>query len=112
MTRLNSLADWENLIEKSKAEPVVIFKHSNTCPVSITALKRLLGAVHAGVLFKPVYLVVVQENREISDHIEQDLNIKHESPQVIIMSHGHGKYNASHGSINPEEVIRELENIS
>jgi len=109
MIRLNSLADWENLIEKSKDIPVVILKHSNACPVSASAFKRVSDAVQKGALLNPVYFVVIQEHRDISNQIEVDTDVKHESPQIIIIRSGHSVYHASHNAIDPEKIAAALE---
>jgi bacillithiol system protein YtxJ len=82
-------------------EVVVLFKHSATCSVS--------WAAHAHVKrFQernpdvPVYLVAVQKDRAASQQIAQRLNIRHESPQLIVLRRGAVASVASHGAINDE----------
>jgi len=52
--------------------------------------------------------VVVQENREISNQIEQDLGVKHESPQVIIIKDKKVVYHSSHDNIKIEDIKKSI----
>ena len=82
-------------------EVVVLFKHSATCSVSWAAhahVKRFQER-HPDV---PVYLVAVQKDRTASQQIAQRLNIRHESPQLIVLRRGVVASVASHGAITEE----------
>jgi len=60
----------------------IIFKHSNACPVSAKAKVEMDG------LKEEIVLVVVQEQRDLSNKIAEEFDIKHESPQVILVKDG------------------------
>ena len=81
---------FEELISLSKNGPVVIFKHSNTCPVSAMAYQEM--ARFDG----EVALVEVQKARRLSTEIENRTGVIHESPQVLILRNGKVVWNASH----------------
>ncbi|MGD1071547.1 MAG: bacillithiol system redox-active protein YtxJ [Bryobacteraceae bacterium] len=96
-----SLPEIANLLER---DLVVLFKHSSTCAVS--------WAAHANVKrFQdqnpqvPVYVVAVQKDRAASQQIAQRLNIRHESPQLIVLRRGVVASVASHGAIT-EDYLR------
>ena len=88
----------EILIERSQQQPVVIFKHSLTCPISASAFKQMTG--YQG----DVALVEVQRARSLSNEIEKRLGIRHESPQVIVLSNGQVVWDASHFKVTADAV--------
>jgi bacillithiol system protein YtxJ len=99
----------EALADRSKERPVVIFKHSLTCPISSAAYDQM--AEFDG----EVALVEVQRAREVSREIESRLGVAHESPQVIVLSNGKVAWNASHFKITADAVaaaVREAANGS
>lgn len=88
----------DNLLARSHDAPVVLFKHSETCPISAAAyrqMSRLAGEVS---------LVVVQRAREVSREVEKRTGVQHESPQTIILRHGQAVWSASHFSITADAV--------
>ncbi|MCA1626452.1 MAG: bacillithiol system redox-active protein YtxJ [Acidobacteria bacterium] len=84
----------EALIERSREAPVVLFKHSLTCPISAFAygeMSRLaLDVAEATVL------VVIQRARAVSNEIAARTGVRHESPQAIILRNGTAVWTASH----------------
>jgi bacillithiol system protein YtxJ len=97
---------FEELADRSKERPVVIFKHSLTCPISAAAYEQM--SEFAG----EVALVEVQRARELSAEIENRLGVNHESPQVIVLRNGQVVWDASHFKITADsvaEAVREAE---
>lgn len=89
-------------LEKVRAEALaVLFKHSNSCPVSWAA-EREVKRFQAAAPDVPVYTLVVQEDRPLSNRVAQEMQIRHESPQVIILRHGQPVAHASHEQISAE----------
>ena len=101
---LDTIEKLDELFEKSKETPVVIFKHSITCPIS-TDVSSEMSIVNAD-----VNLVIVQTSRQISNEIEQRTNIRHESPQAIILKDGAPVFNASHYKITADTIEGALKN--
>ena len=94
----------EQLLSRSHNAPVILFKHSSTCPIS-SAAYRQMSQVEAD-----VSLVVVQRARDLSNEIASRTGIRHESPQVIILKNGEVVWSASHFDITAgavEKVVRE-----
>ncbi len=89
---------FEELTDLSKDRPVVIFKHSLTCPISASAYDQM--AEFEG----EVALIEVQRARELSTEIENRLGVAHESPQVIVLRNGQVVWNASHFRITAAAV--------
>jgi bacillithiol system protein YtxJ len=88
----------EDLADRSKQRPVVIFKHSLTCPISAAAYDQMSE------FDGEVALVEVQRSRELSRAIEDRLGVAHESPQVIVLRNGQVAWNASHFKITADAV--------
>lgn len=82
-TAFQSIGDC---LEKSRSETVFIFKHSSTCPISSAAKSQ----VDAFLEETPVtaYLVVVPQQRPLSNDIAERLGVRHESPQLIALKDG------------------------
>lgn len=95
ITDKNSLPE---LLERSRHQPVVIFKHSTTCPISSAAYREMEG--YDG----EVALVEVQRARELSGEIEKTTGVRHESPQVLILRNGQVVWGASHWNVQAAAV--------
>ncbi|QJR34298.1 bacillithiol system redox-active protein YtxJ [Gemmatimonas groenlandica] len=79
-------------------EAMLVFKHSNSCPVSFTA-KRQYDQFVAANPDVPTRLVIVQQERELSNALETVSRLRHESPQALIVREGRVLWDASHGGI-------------
>jgi monothiol bacilliredoxin len=101
---ITETASFEELANRSKDYPVVIFKHSLTCPISSAAYERMEA------FDGEVALVEVQRARPLSAEIENRLGVEHESPQVIVLSNGQVVWSASHFSITAEAVTAAVSN--
>jgi bacillithiol system protein YtxJ len=96
----------EELFARSHTEPVLLFKHSNACPISARAYRQMEGVK------TPVSIVVVQKNRELSRAVEERTGVHHETPQALVLRNGHAVWNASHYDITAdvvEQAVRENE---
>jgi bacillithiol system protein YtxJ len=96
--RITDTKAFEELTDRSRERPVVIFKHSLTCPISSAAYEQMEE------FQGEVELVEVQLARALSAEIENRLGVAHESPQVIVLSKGQVTWNASHFKITAEAV--------
>jgi bacillithiol system protein YtxJ len=95
-----SEAKWEALL----AAPLpflLVYKHSNRCPVSTWA-KRSLNSVP--VYPWPTVEVDVIGQRPLSQRIAGDLEVHHESPQLILVKHGKAVAQVSHDSVTADTV--------
>lgn len=110
---LETCADLENALTAAEHWPVVIFKHSTICSLSSMSLDRLERSWNesemAGI---PIYFLNVIANRNLSDQIQEVLNVRHESPQILLVHHGHCIYDASHLAISYQELRDEINALS
>lgn len=74
-----------------------LLKHSNTCPISAAAFHEAQEylAEHPA----PAGLVVVQQQREVSNWLAKKLGYAHQSPQLFLIDGGSVRWTASHWSI-------------
>ena len=104
---LNTAEQFDALIEKSKSETVVVFKHSTRCSISSMAERRLLVIDTANEKASFYYLDLIAY-RSLSNYISEVLKETHESPQILIIKNGDCTYDASHMEITAKEVIENL----
>lgn len=102
MHELDTEDELEEARRRSFDAPVVFYKHSTTCGVSIFARRELNGFRHGSAV--PVYMVVVQRSRAISKAIEKVYGVRHESPQVVVVHRDEPIYHASHGRIRMSSI--------
>jgi len=93
----------DELFLRSHDSPVILFKHSLTCPISAAANREMQKLPHE------VSLVVMQDSRDVSLEVEKRTAIRHESPQVIILRNGVAVWNASHWKIKADAVERAVD---
>lgn len=97
--RITSDAQLDTIKTESAKQPVLIFKHSTTCSISAMALSRMERNWNDQLGVKPYYLDLLA-NRPISNKIEQEFGVEHESPQVLLIRNGVCVYEASHMGIS------------
>lgn len=99
-TPINDNGELEQVLARSHNEPVILFKHSTTCPISASAYRQM-AQVNGD-----VSLVVVQRARDVSNEIEARTGVRHESPQAIVLRNGAVVWTASHFDITSDAVER------
>jgi bacillithiol system protein YtxJ len=106
--RLSKEVRWEplvtedqlkELIRKSGERTQIIFKNSTTCGIS-GMVKRNFESIYAGMEGKAdLHLLHVQYNRDLSNTVSRNFQVRHESPQLLIIKDGRVVQHASHGGI-------------
>ena len=94
------------LFTLSHERPVILFKHSLTCPISGAAYQEMSN------LESDISLIVVQRARDVAREVETRTGVRHESPQAIVLRRGEAVWNASHWRVTSEAVeaaVREHE---
>lgn len=107
---LKSFDDWEKTVEASNGAPILIFKHSTSCPVNAKAAYRVNQWLdEKGDEAPKMVFVKVIESKPVSKKIESDLRIKHESPQVLLLKDGEGRWSTSHDAITADAIEKALD---
>ena len=102
---LDKLSQLVNIKEESYNRAQVIFKHSTRCAISSMAKSRLERNQFPKDV--PFFFLDLIKHREISDTIENEFNVDHESPQVLIIKNGQCVYDESHNGINMDEILEQ-----
>ena len=105
---LNSGLEIEKIKEASFGRPVLIFKHSTTCPVSSTAKDRLERNWSELSGIEDAYYLDLLAYRPISNAIAEEFGVTHQSPQVLIIKDGVCIYNESHFAIRSSAIVAAL----
>ena len=95
--------DFEQLLERSKTDPVLIFKHSTQCSISAQAYEEFTNFTE-GVHELCCGVVLVVENRKLSNAIAERFGVRHESPQALLIKDGRSVWNASHWSVTSDSL--------
>jgi bacillithiol system protein YtxJ len=103
--------DLEELLDKSKTDPVLIFKHSTQCPISAQAYEEFTDFLE-GFNNLSCGTVLVIENRRLSNAIAARFGVRHESPQALLIKEGRVVWHASHWSITSDSLSEALENYA
>ena len=99
--------DLEQLLLRSKTDPVIIFKHSTQCPISTQAYEEFIDFAE-GTRNLTCGAVLVIENRRLSNAIAERFGIRHESPQALLIKDGRVVWHASHWSISSDSLTEAL----
>lgn len=97
-TEINTTEQLDGLFEQSNEKPVVLFKHSLTCPISAGVYQDVSNAD------ADINIVIMQKARNVSDEIAARTGVRHESPQAIILKDGKVVYHAAHYDVTAEDV--------
>ncbi|MGG0381685.1 bacillithiol system redox-active protein YtxJ [Priestia endophytica] len=102
---IKTLEEWNSILENSTKRGQVILKHSTTCPVSANALQEYNDYLENTPNHDLDYtLVKVIESRAVSNKIAEDMNVKHESPQIIFVKDKSKYWTASHWAVTTEHM--------
>lgn len=97
---LTQAAQLEKILEESKEQPVLIYKHSTRCGISSMALDRLERSWDEdGKAFKPYFLDLIA-HRDISNIVAEMFNVYHQSPQIMVIKNGKVVFDESHMGIS------------
>jgi bacillithiol system protein YtxJ len=101
--KINSIEELDAVFHASNERPVIVLKHSVTCPIS--------AAMHNEVssLETDVNVIVVQNGRDVSEEMTRRTGIRHESPQAFVLRDGKVVYNASHYDITADEIGKNMQ---
>jgi bacillithiol system protein YtxJ len=104
LTRLQRIEELDQLLRDTKTHPLLLFKHSYTCGVSLEALDELIAHLNERVHDIRYAMVTVQTHREVSNAVSARLGIRHHTPQALLIHDGRVVWNASHFRVTAAAV--------
>lgn len=102
--KIESEEDLATAIERSYTVKIAIFKHSTSCFISKTVLRNFEKELEDTDQKVELYFLDLLAHRAISGKIADDLGIRHESPQLIVIENGKAIKNASHQDISISQL--------
>lgn len=109
LAELHTIHDLNCALDESAARPVLFFKHSTTCAISVRALREMETYLESAASSVSYKMIIVQRSRGASDELAVRLGINHESPQAILVRNGRPVWRASHFEITAaglEDAVR------
>ena len=100
--QLTDLQQLEQLKKASFQAPVLFFKHSTRCSISVMALNRFEREWN-NTNVNPYFLDLLNY-REVSNQIATLFEVEHQSPQVLLIKDGACVFHASHNAIDAQAV--------
>ena len=96
---IQSKADLEGLLEKSFIRSQLIFKHSTRCSISRYVLSDFIAHYTFSSEELESHYLDLLNYREISNQIADQLEVTHQSPQILLIKNGKAVAHASHECI-------------
>jgi len=93
---LSSVAQLDEVVEASKTEKVILFKHSTRCSISASVLNKFEKKIGEE---SKLYFLDLIAHRDISAAIAEKFNVVHQSPQAIVLENGKVSQHDSHYGI-------------
>lgn len=105
ITKIESQESLDAAFAESQDHTVVVFKHSLICPTS----RRAFDTFQSFVADQPddaagFKLIEIQRQRALSRDVEQRTEVKHESPQVLVVRDGRVDWHESHWHITEDAL--------
>lgn len=96
------------LIAESDSIPVLIYKHSSRCGLSFMTENKLEEGWDVLQPKVKLYFLDLIRYREASTAVAERFNVRHQSPQILIIKNGICVYNSSHHEINVDTILKNL----
>jgi bacillithiol system protein YtxJ len=103
---IQDIAALDMFLSEAENQPVILFKHSNSCGISARAHRQMAE------VDRPIGIVIVQNARAVSAEIERRFGLTHHTPQVLIVLGSDLLWNASHNGVSAPAVRAALERAS
>ena len=106
--RITEKEQLDEIIQQSETLPIIIYKHSTRCGLS-SMTQNMLDRDWAKLRnHTKLYFLDLIRYRDISNQVEEKFNVRHQSPQILIIKNGNCIYNESHYNINVDEILENL----
>ncbi|MBB4080006.1 bacillithiol system protein YtxJ [Lewinella aquimaris] len=104
---MSTSQDLDAALQASQDHPIVIFKHSNSCPFSARAQVQIANAKHD----IDIHGIVIQYAKDLSSEIAERLGVDHASPQAIVVNKGKAVSHYWRKEIQEETLKEQVNNL-
>lgn len=99
-SNLETMAQFEALMATSFTVPQLIFKHSTRCSISRFVLNEFMSTYSFSEQDFGAWYLDLLSYRAISNAIAQQLEVTHQSPQLLVIKNGKAIAHAAHENVN------------
>jgi len=100
--------DFKKMLERSRKRPQLLYKHSTICSFSRMAKGELISASEDIREKADINYLGVIESRALSNKAAQQLGVRHESPQIILIEEEEAVWDTSHGGVKGTNILKQL----
>jgi bacillithiol system protein YtxJ len=105
---LSESGQLNGLVAESNSIPVVIYKHSSRCGLSFMTENKLEEGWDVLQPKVKLYFLDLIRYREVSSAVAERFNVRHQSPQILVIKNGICVYNTSHHEISVDAILKNL----
>lgn len=96
---LESIDQLDEIEQRSHQKPQLIYKHSTSCGVSSMVLNMFSTSWAYEEDRADLYFLDLHRYRPVSNAVADKFEVRHESPQLIVLKEGEVVAHSSHGAI-------------
>ncbi len=108
-TQVTSPEELDNILASDPERPKLFFKHSTRCSISAMVLRSFESEFTSDKC--DLYFIDLLRHRDVSNAIADRTQVRHESPQVIVVKEGEVIYQASHSSVDARKIEKILDTL-
>ncbi|ABR49770.1 hypothetical protein Amet_3648 [Alkaliphilus metalliredigens QYMF] len=102
---IDTVEDLEKLIKKSHKKPVFIFKHDVAKQESEDVFQQYKDFIEENEEDIMSTVVYVREDMEVSDAVEELLEVNHDTPQIILVIEAEVAWDESGNGITTDQLL-------
>lgn len=106
--RIRTLEELDTVFAASGERPTLLLKHSTRCPISAAAHDAFQAVARTHPDRARYAVVYVVEDRPVSNAVAERTQVKHESPQALLVKDSAVRWHASHWDITVDALERAL----
>ncbi|MEP1094628.1 MAG: bacillithiol system redox-active protein YtxJ [Cyclobacteriaceae bacterium] len=109
---LSTKEQFEELLEKSRTKPALVFKHRPSSPESTKVKESLEEEWTIAPDHMDLFIVDVMKDKEVSYEVTETAGVMNEFPQVLLFADGVTMYDEAHEMINVKKIKLALKIIN
>jgi len=106
--QLTDLSQLDAIASPENSKISVIFKHSTSCGISAMVLRRFENGLEDLQGKIDYYFLDLLRYRPISNEVASRFQVRHESPQLLVIQNGVVIHHSSHSQIDISAIKKEL----
>ena len=109
---LNTIEEFNRLVDRSKEKPALVFKHRPSSPESTQAMQTLESDWSISPENLDLYIIDVMKDKEVAEAVTETAGVMNEYPQVLLFADGVTMYDESREMISVKKIKLALKIIN